>query len=451
MDNGKWKMVNKDFFTDLLGAGFPLQSQISYLFSKLQTPNSYLIPLVACLLLFSCKKDINDIPQQIIEHNIESEKHDIFIPAGGNLSSELTKLGLTPVQIVELTQVFGNNVDFRTVQPNDHFQLVIATETKTVLEFNYLPDIVTTHKIVRNLETEEYEYIFEEKELTRRMVIIEGVVYTTFVQSMADNNVDAVVRYAVANALSSRINFSAHARVGDSYKILYEERLFEDRRVPGSKLYYMFYNGRNTGFHEGFRYEEDDERSVFNGIYTEQGVAMVTADYRHPLDRMHVTSPFGNRFHPITRRWQMHNGIDYRGSTGTNVYAVQAGTVIMARVNGGYGNTVEIQHANNYVTQYAHLHRIRVRQGQRISRGTVVGTVGSTGFSTGPHLHFGLRVNGRWVNPSQLRMVSAIRLEGNKLTEFNKQITDIKEKLHKVENEAVSPFEMTPNERYRRN
>ena len=408
-------------------------------------------------LIISCSRKVDEADSGVqisdfhqTQDPIASSRHDIFIPRNGSLFAEMTKLGLTPIQIIELTLVFGDNVDFRAVMPDDHFQVLIDRETNNILEFSYLPDIITTHRIVRNNETGDYEYFLDEKEIQSRKIIVDGVVYTTFIDAMAENNIESIVRHAVANAMSSRINFTAHARVGDTFRVMYEERLFEGTRVPGSRLFYMSYNGRATGFHEGFRYQEEDEKSVYNGFYTEQGIAMLNADFRHPLDRIHVTSPYGMRFHPITRRWAMHNGVDYRGATGTPVYAVSSGRVIMARWNGGYGNSVEIQHANNHITQYAHLHRINVRQGQNVNRGTVIGTVGSTGVSTGPHLHFGLRIGGRWVNPSQIRMVSAVRLEGNRLAEFQNQILEIRDTVQRIENEAISPFEMTIFERYRR-
>jgi murein DD-endopeptidase MepM/ murein hydrolase activator NlpD len=147
---------------------------------------------------------------------------------------------------------------------------------------------------------------------------------------------------------------------------------------------------------------------------------------------------------------RMHLGTDYRGATGTPVYSVAAGRVIMAGWNGGFGNTVEIQHDNNYITQYAHLHRISVKKGQRVAKGSVIGSVGSSGVSTGSHLHFGLRINNRWTNPSNLRMAAATNLEGKRLEAFQKQIPDIRNTLRNVENETLSPFEMTTNERFRR-
>ena len=419
--------------------------------SRMKRFYNYFLVIVAFLLFVNgCRMVPEQVNVQLVPVTTSFVTHEIFMPSGSNLSSEMRRIGLTPIQIIQLTNVFGDNVDFRSLQPNDHFRVIIEPETNIIVEFSYMPNIVTTHRMVWDFETNTYNYIFEEREVTTRMVIAQGIVYTTLDQALNNANVEPTIRHAATNALSARINFSAHARAGDSFKIMYSERHFEGTRVPGSRLYYVSYNGRATGFHEGFRFTDTDPRSAFHGMYTPQGVAMTNAMFRLPLDRNHVSSPFGNRFHPITRRWQMHTGVDYRAALGTPVYAVASGRVIKARRDGGWGNVIEIQHANNYVTQYAHLQRMRVRQGDTVSRGTVIGTVGSTGQSTGPHLHFGLRVGGRWVNPNQLRMVAATQLEGQRLDTFKLQIPEIRSTLHRVENEPSSPFEMTAFERHRR-
>jgi len=401
--------------------------------------------------LSACRRESPTVEESTTPTEVQNlETIDIYIPSGGSIFSEMTKIGLTPIQIVEMTNAFGDKVGFRSIQPNDHFQVVIDRDNSQVMEFNYLPDIVTIHKVVKNTETGEFEYILQEKETTTRLLIVEGVVYTTLDQALIDKKVDNAVRHAVTNGLSSRINFSAYTRQGDTFKILYEERYLEGVRISGSRLFYMSYNGRATGFQEGFRYSEADDKSAYNGFYTPTGVAMVTSSFRWPLDRIHVTSPFGNRFHPISRTRQMHSGVDYRGAIGTPIYAVAAGRVIRAGANGGFGNTVEIQHTNGYVTQYAHMHRIRVRNGQNVTRGTVVGTVGNTGYTTGPHLHFGLRVGGRWINPSNIRMVAAFQLEGKRLDDLKDQVQKIRDTLEEVEKNGLNPFELTPSERLRR-
>ena len=113
-----------------------------------------------------------------------------------------------------------------------------------------------------------------------------------------------------------------------------------------------------------------------------------------------VTSKYGYRPHPVTRRYQHHEGIDFRASTGTRVYASRAGRVTFAGRKGGYGKFVVIEHEGNYTTGYGHLSRIRVRVGQTVAKGKVIGLSGNTGISTGPHLHFEIRYKGRSENPT---------------------------------------------------
>jgi murein DD-endopeptidase MepM/ murein hydrolase activator NlpD len=133
---------------------------------------------------------------------------------------------------------------------------------------------------------------------------------------------------------------------------------------------------------------------------TKATTTTVELQYTAPLRRPVVSSPFGMRMHPIRRVMQNHNGIDFRASTGTPVYAVSCGVVFNARNESkGYGLVVRIRHENENVSLYAHLSRMDVKNGQRVNKGDVIGLVGSTGGSTGPHLHFGYRVNNIWVDP----------------------------------------------------
>ena len=121
--------------------------------------------------------------------------------------------------------------------------------------------------------------------------------------------------------------------------------------------------------------------------------------YKAPLDRLSVSSPFGMRMHPIRRVMLNHNGIDFRATTGTPVYAVSGGVVFNARNEAkGYGLVVRIRHDNGNVSLYAHLSSMNVRNGERVNQGDVVGLVGSTGASTGPHLHFGYRIDNVWID-----------------------------------------------------
>ena len=118
-----------------------------------------------------------------------------------------------------------------------------------------------------------------------------------------------------------------------------------------------------------------------------------------PAANERITSSFGYRRDPFTRRAAMHNGIDFRGGRGSPIFAAARGEVVFAGRRGGYGNLVEISHGNGMMTRYAHLSRIDVSVGDSVEAGDTLGGLGSTGRSTGPHLHFEVRINGRAVNP----------------------------------------------------
>lgn len=113
----------------------------------------------------------------------------------------------------------------------------------------------------------------------------------------------------------------------------------------------------------------------------------------------YITSTFGNRYHPVLKTWKYHTGLDIGGSSGSNIVAAADGTVILASVYGGYGNCVMIDHGSGIVTVYGHASSLLVSAGQNVTKGQVIARVGSTGISTGPHLHFEVRVNGEYVNP----------------------------------------------------
>lgn len=138
-----------------------------------------------------------------------------------------------------------------------------------------------------------------------------------------------------------------------------------------------------------------------------------------------ITSTYGMRRHPILGYKRMHSGVDFGGGYGAPIYAVTDGTVAMAGRNGGYGNYVRLNHGNGLGTGYGHMSRIAVRPGQRVAQGQVIGYIGSTGLSTGPHLHYELYRNGRAVNPASVTFVTKAQLEGRELAAFRARIREL--------------------------
>jgi murein DD-endopeptidase MepM/ murein hydrolase activator NlpD len=147
------------------------------------------------------------------------------------------------------------------------------------------------------------------------------------------------------------------------------------------------------------------KRNGEEGWFAPDGTASKRPFLRSPLEFSRVTSRFNpKRYHPILKKRRPHLGVDYGAPRGTPIRAVGSGVVRYSGKRGGYGNFVKIDHAGPYMTQYAHLHRIKVRNGQRVKQGQIIGTVGSTGLATGPHLHFEFLSSGRHVDPTKVNV-----------------------------------------------
>jgi murein DD-endopeptidase MepM/ murein hydrolase activator NlpD len=222
--------------------------------------------------------------------------------------------------------------------------------------------------------------------------------------------VSAEERRRVADLLADRIfawqiDFSRDLRVGDEFRILYERMVRPDGTArTGHVIAAQFSINRRD--YEAYAFElETGTLDYFDG----RGESLRRAFLRAPLQFRRISSAFSTgRFHPVLRRSRPHHGIDYAANSGTPVRAVGDGVVRRANWGGGYGNLIEIRHQRGYSTRYAHLRGFArgIRAGVRVKQGDVIGYVGSTGLSTGPHLHYEFHENGRPVNPNNMRFVS---------------------------------------------
>ncbi len=360
------------------------------------------------------------------------------IPNGGSIFSVMEKLEIPINEIAFFSYEFGEYIDVTTLQPGDTLRVLLNEDTRKIEKAMYVQEPTVRHHF--SIVDGKLLYELEQLPVTSRIRIVQGELNKTLDSSLLALGLGASEKQQINNGLEGDINFQSDARNGDQFRVLLEERVFEGKVMPRSKVLYVSYEGRRTGFHELFRYEDEEEGSVRNGLYNKEGKSNNTSGVGYPLSRIHVVSSFGNRIHPILRRWAFHQGVDYRASYGTPVYAVANGTVIEARYNGGWGNNVRIKHPSGMITQYAHLASMSVRNGQTVRKGQVVGRVGSTGQSTGPHLHFGLMQGGKWINPSRLRMVGAEKLNDKQMAAFRLQQQTIREQLLMAESTGGEPI-----------
>jgi murein DD-endopeptidase MepM/ murein hydrolase activator NlpD len=240
-------------------------------------------------------------------------------------------------------------------------------------------------------------------ERLRTTAVIQSNLYDALDAAIPDSFLPSRQRvglaWAIADVYDWEIDFTRDLRPGDRVEVLIERlQSPEGERRLGRLLAARVEVGGSPSF--AFAFESGAGQSSF---YDERGRSLRRAFLRAPLRFSHISSRFGGRFHPILKRWRTHEGTDYAAAYGTPVRATADGVVTQAGRNGGYGNLVELRHANGIQTRYGHLSRFAagLHVGQRVSQGQLIGYVGATGLATGPHLHYEFRVNGRATNPQR--------------------------------------------------
>lgn len=219
----------------------------------------------------------------------------------------------------------------------------------------------------------------------------------------------------------------------DKVAIVYDQkmRLGQPLGVPDIKVAMLESHGKKN-----YVFKHSDDK-----YYDEKGKALIQKYMRKPIKHVRITSHFSKRrFHPVLKKWKAHHGTDFGARRGTPILAAADGKVIFSGWKGGYGKTVKIQHQDGYVTLYAHQSRIKAKRGERVKAGQIIGYVGSTGRSTGPHLHFGLYKNGRAINPMRMVKFSSQGLTGKGRKSFLKRKTKYKKIINKIFEENIPSY-----------
>ena len=219
------------------------------------------------------------------------------------------------------------------------------------------------------------------------------------------------------------VDFQRDIRVNDEFKIMYDVYYNDEKReVAYGDIFYCNLVLQRKEL-EYFLFENKDGKNYYN----KDGKSVRKALMKTPIDGARLSSNFGMRKHPILGYNVKHRGVDFAASKGTPVYAAGNGTVEFVGRNGAYGKYIRIRHNNSYKTAYAHLNGYKkgIGKGVRVTQGETIGYVGSTGRSTGPHLHYEVIYNGKRINPMKMKLPSGKSLEGNDLVNYKKKISEI--------------------------
>jgi murein DD-endopeptidase MepM/ murein hydrolase activator NlpD len=220
-------------------------------------------------------------------------------------------------------------------------------------------------------------------------------------------------------ALGAEVDLDSAISNGDEFDLVVEYRRAATGEVEAGKLLYAGLLRDGKPRKQLMRWGKDGRFFEASGVGEQRGGLL------SPVASRGISSSYGLRRHPILGYSRMHAGIDFRASYGSPIYAVSDGTVQFAGRHGGHGNFVKLSHGGGLGTGYAHMSRIAVSAGEHVRRGEVIGYVGSTGLSTGPHLHYEMYRNGATVNPSSVQFVMRAQLSGQELASFRARLAEL--------------------------
>jgi murein DD-endopeptidase MepM/ murein hydrolase activator NlpD len=231
------------------------------------------------------------------------------------------------------------------------------------------------------------------------------------------------------------IDFASDLQRGDRFDVVYETFWQNGEFVRGGRILAgEFQNGKNNYKSIWF---DDVEPRLGGGYYTFEGKSLKKAFLKSPLKFSRISSVFSMRRHPISGQWKQHAGVDFAAATGTPIHAAADGVVEMVATQNGYGNIVVLKHWSHITTAYAHMSRFAagLRKGEKVSQGDVIGYVGSTGWATGPHLHYEFRVAAKARDPMSVDIPSVQALNGTELKRFRNVAGDMTHRFELLQQE----------------
>lgn len=293
----------------------------------------------------------------------------------------------------------SEQVDPKLIRAGERYQ-VDRDDEGTPERFEYVPTPVLRYLVTRE-EDGSWQVEKQEKPLQIKTAQAFGTVEYSLYDSVAKAGEAPALVSLIVDMYAWDINFYTDTRPGDTWKVMVEKQYLGDKFYKYGRLLAAEYTGKNGTF-RGFYWNPSGKHGE-GRYYDDKGQALAKSMLKTPLRFVRISSKFNpRRFHPILHTFRAHLGVDYAAPVGTPVWAPSAGKVIQADFQKGSGNTIVISHSRNLVTKYYHLSRFArgLKVGKHVAQKEVIGYVGTTGLSTGPHLHFSMIKNGKFVDPA---------------------------------------------------
>ena len=364
--------------------------------SRIIYNSRYSILILILLAFVGCTRQTDKAEEPVYTRTMHVVKR------GENLESILDQLSVRDCRVTIISALKNAGFPFRKCLPGD--TLILEKKDGSFLSMTYRQNLHNTYYVSTDsacfVVAMKYPYI------DTSYTYVKGDIKSTLYESMlaVGETSNLVIRYA--DVFAWEVDFFTETQEGDSFYIYVEKTLCDSVFIDYGAIIFARYNGEAGDFY-GVYYCDPEGREDY---YNLEGKSLRKSLLKSPLRFSYISSYYSKRrFHPILKVWRPHHGLDYVAPIGTPVSSIGDGKVTYKGWKGGYGNLVEIRHKNNFKTRYGHLKRFAkgLYVGKRVKAGDLIGYLGSTGLSTGPHLHFELHKNGVPINPLRVKIPRA--------------------------------------------
>ena len=372
------------------------------------------------------KKTLNEIA-----NNLEPryKKYNHKIKSGETFDKILNSYFINKEEIKAIKESLSKKVNINKLNTNQKIQIVLDKTNNKIKEFIF--QISNTQKIYLSKNSEDLE--FNEKilsiKLDKKIIYKENMILQSLYKAATDQNIPPNTIIEFARIYGFQVDFQRDIRKEDRFQIMYEVFIDENKKIIETGE--IFFANLILSGQDNSLYYFDKEN--LEGHYNKNGKSVQKALMKTPINGARLSSSYGMRKHPIDGFNKMHRGTDFAAPKGTPIMASGNGIVKKAGWCGGGGNCIKIKHNSTYETVYAHMSKFArgIKNGVRVKQGQIIGYVGSTGKSTGPHLHYEVIFNGKRINSQTLKLPSGKTLKGKQREEF--EIKKIKTEVLKSE------------------
>ena len=362
------------------------------------------------------KTESNNI-HSLIKDKIQNQyyKDNVSIKKGESLNIILSKAGASQKEIFDISKILGQYISLKKINTNQIFEILTDKKNGDIIRLTVNLDNINSLHIFK--EDKKFVANKIEKVLYKKTVLAEGIIKSSLFKAAQKEDIDAEVIVDFARIYGFEIDFQRDIRKNDIFQIVYDKYIDDDGELQknGEIIYaYMKNKGREIAL-----YRFVDQRGIA-GYYQTNGKSIEKALMKTPINGARLSSTYGMRKHPILGYNKMHRGTDFAAPKGTPIMASGSGVIEMSKWNGAYGKYIRIRHNSKYKTAYAHLsgYARGIKKGAKVRQGQIIGYVGSTGRSTGPHLHYEVLVNGKRKNSQRLKLPSGRTLRGEDREKF---------------------------------